>query len=151
MHIQSVSGFTFSPYQNPCTLKRDRYTSSNTHTRHYARISIKPLQSETIQMQMLQFTKLLLKQQINYVVFFHICAPELAECMCACVCCLLVFLHFKWCTDSISVRFVFWCFAFKRCFCIIVHYKCTHSVWSAISFSLAYHSYKYGKSENFNG
>lgn len=85
MHIPSVSGFTFSPYQNPCTLKRDRYTSSHTHIRHYARISIKPLQSETIQMQMLQFTKLLLKQQINYVVFFHICAPELAECMCVCM------------------------------------------------------------------
>lgn len=37
---------------------------------HNATVSIKPLQSETIQMQMLQFTKLLLKQQINYVVFF---------------------------------------------------------------------------------
>lgn len=44
--------------------------------------SIKPLQSETIQMQMLQFTKLLLKQQINYVVVrfypFSFTAPTIS-------------------------------------------------------------------------
>lgn len=101
----------------------------------YSRGSIKPLQSETIQMQMLQFTKLLpqITNQLYCRFYFLPCWPThplvhfVLVCMYVCVCVHVAF--FVWCAISISFRFVLWCFVCERHFCIVNALSVHLQIW----------------------